>query len=76
MLTRGKRQLNSLVSSGIVEAYPPLCDKKGSYTAQFEHVSHVSSHPRVIRPLTWSSFPQTILLRPTVKEVISRGDDY
>ena len=47
--------LNSLVSSGIVEAYPPLVDIKGSYTAQFEH---------------------TILLRPTVKEVISRGDDY
>ncbi|RDW91414.1 methionine aminopeptidase 2 [Coleophoma crateriformis] len=47
--------LNNLVSSGIVEAYPPLVDKKGSYTAQFEH---------------------TILLRPTVKEVISRGDDY
>lgn len=47
--------LNNLVSSGIVEAYPPLVDKKGSYTAQFEH---------------------TILLRPTVKEVISRGDDF
>jgi methionyl aminopeptidase len=47
--------LNHLVSSGIVEAYPPLCDIKGSYTAQFEH---------------------TILLRPNVKEVISRGDDY
>jgi len=47
--------LNNLVSSGIVEAYPPLVDIKGSYTAQFEH---------------------TILLRPTVKEVISRGDDY
>jgi methionyl aminopeptidase len=31
--------LNHLVSSGIVEAYPPLCDIKGSYTAQFEHVS-------------------------------------
>jgi methionyl aminopeptidase len=30
--------LNNLVSSGIVEAYPPLVDKKGSYTAQFEHV--------------------------------------
>ncbi|KAL9640038.1 MAG: hypothetical protein Q9204_000874 [Flavoplaca sp. TL-2023a] len=43
--------LNNLVSSGIVEAYPPLCDSKGSYTAQFEH---------------------TILLRPTVKEVISQ----
>ncbi|KAM0803282.1 methionine aminopeptidase 2-like protein [Usnea florida] len=47
--------LNNLVSCGIVEAYPPLCDVKGSYTAQFEH---------------------TILMRPTVKEVISRGDDY
>ncbi|KAH8893266.1 methionine aminopeptidase 2-like protein [Thozetella sp. PMI_491] len=47
--------LNNLVSSGVVEAYPPLVDKKGSYTAQYEH---------------------TILLRPTVKEVISRGDDY
>ncbi|KAJ9660248.1 Methionine aminopeptidase 2 [Coniosporium apollinis] len=47
--------LNNLVQSGIVEAYPPLCDVKGSYTAQYEH---------------------TILLRPNVKEVISRGDDY
>ncbi|KAJ2968655.1 hypothetical protein NUW58_g10176 [Xylaria curta] len=47
--------LNNLVQQGIVEDYPPLLDKKGSYTAQFEH---------------------TILLRPTVKEVISRGDDY
>ncbi|KAK3359048.1 methionine aminopeptidase 2-like protein [Lasiosphaeria hispida] len=47
--------LNNLVSNGIVEAYPPLVDKKGSYTAQFEH---------------------TILIRPTVKEVISRGEDF
>ncbi|CUS11576.1 unnamed protein product [Tuber aestivum] len=47
--------LNNLVTSGIVEAYPPLCDIKGSYTAQYEH---------------------TILLRPTVKEVVSRGVDY
>ena len=37
--------LNNLVSSGIVEAYPPLCDVKGSYTAQFEHVS--SSYPNL-----------------------------
>ncbi|QIW98268.1 hypothetical protein AMS68_003786 [Peltaster fructicola] len=43
--------LNNLVQSGIVQDYPPLCDIKGSYTAQFEH---------------------TILLRPNVKEVISR----
>lgn len=48
-------QLNNLVSAGIVEAYPPLVDVKGSYTAQYEH---------------------TILLRPNVKEVLSRGDDY
>ncbi|KAK4121345.1 peptidase M24A, methionine aminopeptidase [Parathielavia appendiculata] len=47
--------LNNLVANGIVESYPPLVDKKGSYTAQFEH---------------------TILIRPTVKEVISRGNDY
>ncbi|KAJ5542148.1 Winged helix-turn-helix transcription repressor DNA-binding [Penicillium sp. DV-2018c] len=47
--------LNNLVQSGIVQDYPPLCDIKGSYTAQYEH---------------------TIVLRPTVKEVISRGDDY
>lgn len=47
--------LNNLVKSGLVQDYPPLCDVKGSYTAQFEH---------------------TVLLRPTCKEVISRGDDY
>jgi methionyl aminopeptidase len=47
--------LRTLVDHGIVEDYPPLVDKKGSYTAQWEH---------------------TILIRPTVKEVISRGDDY
>ncbi|KAJ4395909.1 Methionine aminopeptidase 2 [Gnomoniopsis smithogilvyi] len=29
--------LNNLVNNGIVQDYPPLIDKKGSYTAQFEH---------------------------------------
>lgn len=47
--------LKDLGEKGIVEPYPPLCDAKGCYTAQFEH---------------------TILLRPTCKEVISRGTDY
>ncbi|KAI0778725.1 peptidase M24A methionine aminopeptidase [Trametes elegans] len=47
--------LNHLVAQGIVQAYPPLCDVRGSMTAQFEH---------------------TILLRPTRKEVVSRGEDY
>ncbi|PCH34153.1 peptidase M24A methionine aminopeptidase [Wolfiporia cocos MD-104 SS10] len=47
--------LNHLVAQGIVQDYPPLCDQRGSMTAQFEH---------------------TILLRPTRKEVVSRGEDY
>lgn len=47
--------LNNLVKAGAVDDYPPLVEKKGAYTAQWEH---------------------TILLRPTVKEVVSRGDDY
>ncbi|CAL8386123.1 methionine aminopeptidase 2 [Gadus morhua] len=47
--------LKNLCDLGIIDPYPPLCDSKGCYTAQFEH---------------------TILLRPTCKEVVSRGDDY
>jgi methionyl aminopeptidase len=47
--------LKDLCDKGIVEAYPPLCDIRGCYTAQYEH---------------------TILLRPTCKEVVTRGDDY
>lgn len=47
--------LKTLVDSGVVTAYPPLCDQKGSYVAQFEH---------------------TFVLRPTCKEILSRGDDY
>ncbi|CAF1492165.1 unnamed protein product [Adineta ricciae] len=47
--------LKSLIEADVVNPYPPLCDVKGCYTAQFEH---------------------TIILRPTCKEVVSRGDDY
>ncbi|KAF2353467.1 Peptidase M24A methionine aminopeptidase subfamily 2 [Trinorchestia longiramus] len=47
--------LKDLCDKGLVEAYPPLCDSKGCYTAQFEH---------------------TIVLRPTCKEVVTRGSDY
>lgn len=47
--------LKNLCDSGIVDAYPPLCDVKGSYTAQYEH---------------------TILLKPTCKEIVSKGEDY
>jgi len=47
--------LKNLCDVGIIQPYPPLCDVRGSYVAQYEH---------------------TILLRPTCKEVVSRGDDY
>lgn len=47
--------LKNLCDVGIVTAYPPLVDIKGSYVAQYEH---------------------TILLKPTCKEVLSRGDDF
>jgi len=29
--------LKALCDAGLVEAYPPLVDVKGSYTAQYEH---------------------------------------
>lgn len=45
----------ALLFQGIIDPYPPLCDTKGCYTAQYEH---------------------TIIMRPTCKEVVSRGDDY
>lgn len=53
--TKYQMALKDLCDKGVVEAYPPLCDIKGSYTAQYEH---------------------TIMLRPTCKEVVSRGTDY
>lgn len=53
--TKYQMALKDLCDKGVVVAYPPLCDVKGCYTAQYEH---------------------TIMLRPTCKEVVSRGDDY
>ncbi|KAJ8918637.1 hypothetical protein NQ315_013143 [Exocentrus adspersus] len=53
--TKYQMALKDLCDKGVVDDYPPLCDIKGCYTAQFEH---------------------TIILRPTCKEVVSRGDDY
>lgn len=47
--------LKKLCESGIIRKYPPLCDVKNCYTAQYEH---------------------TIILRPTCKEIVSRGKDY
>eukprot|EP01124_Arcella_intermedia_P027935 TRINITY_DN557_c0_g1_i2.p1 TRINITY_DN557_c0_g1~~TRINITY_DN557_c0_g1_i2.p1 ORF type:complete len:438 (-),score=95.32 TRINITY_DN557_c0_g1_i2:36-1349(-) len=53
--TRHIAALRQLVQSGIVTALPPLCDVKGSYTAQYEH---------------------TFVLRPTCKEILSKGEDF
>ncbi len=76
--------MNSLVQSGIVEMYQPLIDVKWSYTAQFEHVSRfLLSGPATLLPIIslaqqneTNTKLQTILLRETGKEVVSRGDDY
>ncbi|GAB4813994.1 hypothetical protein N2152v2_001040 [Parachlorella kessleri] len=35
--------LKNLCDAGIVDPYPPLCDTKGCYTAQFEHTFYL--HP-------------------------------
>lgn len=72
-----ENQLNNLVNNGIVQDYPPLVDKKGSYTAQFEHVSLHGFQTLLSQWMStdWTHL-QTILLRPNCKEVISRGDDY
>lgn len=35
--TKHLMALKSLVQSGIVNSYPPLCDTKNSYVAQYEH---------------------------------------
>lgn len=53
--TKYQMALKNLCDAGILDPYPPLCDVKGSYVAQWEH---------------------TLLLRPTCKEVLSRGEDY
>lgn len=47
--------LKNLCDTGVVQPYPPLCDVKGSFVAQYEH---------------------TLVLKPTCKEVLSRGNDY
>ncbi|XP_055684985.1 methionine aminopeptidase 2 [Lutzomyia longipalpis] len=53
--TKYQMALKDLCDKGVVEPYPPLCDVKGCYTAQYEH---------------------TIMLRPSCKEIVSRGEDY
>lgn len=39
----GSSQLNHLVNQRIVQDYPPLCDQRGSMTAQFVSIFHSQS---------------------------------
>ena len=41
--TKYQMALKNLCDAGVVDAYPPLCDIKGCYTAQFEHTFYL--HP-------------------------------
>lgn len=65
--------MNHLASQGLVEVYPPLMDIEGSYSAQFEHVRFLFLLSLTGRE---ANCLQTILLRESHKEVLSRGDDY
>lgn len=40
--------LNQLVRAGVVEAYPPLVDTLGSYTAQYEHTILLHPHKKEV----------------------------
>jgi methionyl aminopeptidase len=67
--------MRSLATAGLVDVHGPLVDVPGSYVAQFEHVSR-SFESRKAERCADNTHPQTVLLRPNCKEVISRGDDY
>ena len=34
--------LRNLCDNGIIDPYPPLCDTRGSYVAQFEHTLYLA----------------------------------
>jgi len=46
--TRYLGALKQLCDAGIVNPYPPLCDIKGSYTAQYEHTIFLKSSGREV----------------------------
>jgi len=85
VLVRLVPQLNELVSHGIVNDYPPLVDIKGYVFALPPFFSRTKIKakadlstplpPFALRSMT-AQYEHTILLRPTCKEVVSRGEDY
>lgn len=40
--------LKSLCDNGVVTSYPPLCDQRGSYVAQFEHTIYLHPHKKEV----------------------------
>ena len=40
--------LKNLCDNGVVNPYPPLCDQRGSYVAQFEHTLYLHPHNKVV----------------------------
>jgi len=40
--------VNTLVQNKVLYEYPPLCDKKGTYTAQYEHSIYLQDGKKVI----------------------------
>jgi methionyl aminopeptidase len=64
--------MRNLLNNVIMESYAPLADVKGSYTAQFEHLSLYLT----LQEESGTTLDQTILLHSGGKEVISRSDDY
>ncbi|KAK4699945.1 methionyl aminopeptidase, partial [Phenoliferia sp. Uapishka_3] len=68
--------LNDLVSKDIVQGYPPLSDSQGfASTLQHACLLTLLTTYFVLRSMT-AQYEHTIILRPTCKEVVSRGDDY
>ena len=40
--------LKSLCDNNVVTSYPPLCDQRGSYVAQFEHTIYLHPHKKEV----------------------------
>lgn len=40
--------LKSLCDNGVVTPFPPLCDHRGSYVAQFEHTIYLHPHKKEV----------------------------
>ncbi|KAK9491969.1 peptidase M24, structural domain-containing protein [Lipomyces doorenjongii] len=65
--------LNNLVMSGVVQDYPPLLCV---LLRKHEETKMANIYYSDVKGSKTAQYEHTILLRPTVKEVVSRGDDF